>query len=140
MAIIIIVTNKTGSVVHEISLQEKVSLGRDINCSFAIDDKALSKVHATLEITAKGKVLYTDNNSSNGSSMSGNSVKNAEMKINDKIRIGNHYLEIDASKLTSSEKLIIGKAVPENTLLAIPSADSTACKTRNLQLVKKKKS
>jgi pSer/pThr/pTyr-binding forkhead associated (FHA) protein len=136
MAVVIIVTNKAGNIVQEISLKGKVSLGRDSVCTIAIDDKAMSKIHATLELTAKGKVLFTDNNSSNGSSMSGNSIKTTEMKINNKIRIGNHYLEIVDAKLTSSERLSIGKSIPEDTLLAIPSADSTACKTRNLQLDK----
>ncbi len=137
MTIVINILNKTKEIICDIPLQGKISIGRDVTCSYPVDDKSLSKTHCFLEISDKGKILFTDNDSSNGSSLDGSSISNIFLKINDKIKIGNHYLQIDEKQLTSTEKLNIGKSKKPETQLTLPSKEITECKTKHLILSKK---
>ena len=75
MAKIINITNKSGSIIHKIELTGKVTIGRALTCNYVIEDKALSKIHGTLELTSNGKILYTDCDSSNGSKIHGKKIK-----------------------------------------------------------------
>jgi hypothetical protein len=110
MAKIILITSRIGTSVYKIDLIEKVTIGRSETCNYPIEDKALSKIHGYLEITKAGKVLYTDNDSSNGSKLHDKKIKKAEIQINDKVKIGSHYISIDPSNLTSAERVNIGQS------------------------------
>jgi pSer/pThr/pTyr-binding forkhead associated (FHA) protein len=135
MTVQINITRKDGTLVYEIPLEidaSLISIGRSSSCNFSIDDNLLSKLHATLEITKSGKVIFTDNKSSNGSSCAGNKITTLEMKINDKVRIGNHYLQVDHSKLTTTEKRKIGTNDNVEELLTLPSVSKTLCETKNI--------
>jgi pSer/pThr/pTyr-binding forkhead associated (FHA) protein len=143
MSIQINITNKDELKIHEIILEANstlISIGRSASCNFPIEDALLSKLHATLELTPAGKVLFTDNKSSNGSSCAGNSISKLEMKVHDQVRIGNHFLEIDESKLTAAEKRKIGVNSIKDELLTLPSINNSVCETKNfIASVKNKK-
>jgi pSer/pThr/pTyr-binding forkhead associated (FHA) protein len=143
MTIQVNITSKEGVKVHEVILEANtplVSIGRSVSCNFPIEDSLLSKLHATLELTPSGKVLFTDNKSSNGSSAAGSAITKLEMKVNDKVRIGNHFLEIDLSKLTATEKRKVGVNTKIDEMLTLPSINNSVCKTTNfVASIKKKK-
>jgi pSer/pThr/pTyr-binding forkhead associated (FHA) protein len=129
MPIQIIVTDESGNEIYKLPIKDKVSLGRLDSCDYTIDDKKISKVHCTIEVTKAGKVLFSDNDSTNGSKLHGFRIKDVELKIGDKVKIGNHSIQIDVSKLTIKEKQTIGKA-DVDTGITLPK--STISKTASI--------
>jgi hypothetical protein len=75
--------------------------------------------------------------------MHSSKIKHAELKINDRIRIGKHYLQLDEAQLTPRERFLIGKSKIDQIILDMPEEDKTVMKTNKLvlsRLGEKKKS
>lgn len=102
---------KTGDETIEFPLLGKTTVGRSSSCDLTIADKQMSGKHGSFEITPKGEVVFSDLGSTNGSFINNSQVLKTIFKINDIIKLGKTSVEIDEKKLTSKERLAIGKSV-----------------------------
>jgi hypothetical protein len=64
-----------------------IRIGRSIENDIVIDDKSVSRYHALLTVTAN-KIILEDLKSRNGIRVNGASVRRAELKDNDQVRVG----------------------------------------------------
>jgi pSer/pThr/pTyr-binding forkhead associated (FHA) protein len=87
----------------------------------------MSGKHGSFEITSTGTVVYTDHGSTNGSFLNNNVILKTQVKINDKVRIGNTIVVIDEKRLSNKEKLIVGKSVigAGDLTMAMPTIKGT---------------
>jgi HD-GYP domain-containing protein (c-di-GMP phosphodiesterase class II)/pSer/pThr/pTyr-binding forkhead associated (FHA) protein len=68
-------------------------IGRDAKCDIVIDDSALSRIHAEIVREENGFVLH-DKNSSNGSYINGDRVRQQVLLPDDQIEIGKTKIEV----------------------------------------------
>ena len=71
---------------------DSVVIGRDPDTDIPLDDKAVSKRHAALEL-ATGGYRIRDLGSTNGIQVNGAAVRAADLKHGDRIVIGEHELQ-----------------------------------------------
>ena len=75
---------------------ELASIGRGDTCAVRLDGRHISRIHARLE-RRDGGVQIKDNGSRNGIFVNGASVKEAVLKPDDEIEIGEHVLVFEPS-------------------------------------------
>jgi pSer/pThr/pTyr-binding forkhead associated (FHA) protein len=78
----------------------KLSLGRGPDVDIALNDDAMSRQHAALELGAEG-FRVRDLGSTNGLMVNGSQVSAADLKHGDRISIGEHTLQYILEKRTS---------------------------------------
>jgi hypothetical protein len=87
---------------------ELASIGRAETCAVRLDGRHISRIHARLEKRPEG-MLIKDNGSRNGIFVNGQNVKEAFLRPDDRIEIGEHVLVFDPTK--DPEKLPRGAAI-----------------------------
>jgi hypothetical protein len=87
---------------------ELASIGRGDTCAVRLDGRHISRIHARLERRPEG-MLIKDNGSRNGIFVNGQSVKEAFLRPDDQIEIGEHVLVFDPTQ--DPEKLPRAAAV-----------------------------
>jgi pSer/pThr/pTyr-binding forkhead associated (FHA) protein len=119
MAVVLVF--KTDDQILEIPLLGKISVGRSSSCELPIVDKQMSGKHGAFEFNREGQVFYTDLGSTNGSFLNNSQIHKTIFKLNDVIKLGNTTVTIDEKKLSSRERLVIGrtnlKADDDQTLM-----------------------
>lgn len=127
MAIILLIKTEDGNLI-ELPLLNKTILGRSSSSDLKITDAQLSGTHCSFEVNPKGHVLFKDLGSTNGSFLNNSKITETFILINDVVRIGNTLVKIDESRLSKSERLVIGTALPSretDKTLPIMSENST---------------
>lgn len=89
-------------------VSELGSIGRGETCAVKLDGRHVSRIHARLEKRPDG-MLIKDNGSRNGIFVNGQSVREAILRPDDQIEIGEHVLVFDATK--DPEKLARAAAI-----------------------------
>ena len=85
---------KTLKEVYKLTKQ-RVSIGRDKNCTIVINNNTVSKDHAILEFDEDFNCIIEDLNSSNGTYVNGQKLKTVPLKLRsgDKIKFGKYDIE-----------------------------------------------
>ncbi len=85
---------KTLKEVYKLTKQ-RVSIGRDKNCTIVINNNTVSKDHAILEFDEDFNCIIKDLNSSNGTYVNGQKLKTVPLKLRsgDKIKFGKYDIE-----------------------------------------------
>ena len=85
---------KTLKEVYKLTKQ-RVSIGRDKNCTIVINNNTVSKDHAILEFDEDFNCIIKDLNSSNGTYVNGQKLKTVPLKLRsgDKIKFGKYDME-----------------------------------------------
>ena len=78
-------------------ISELASIGRGETCAVRLDGRHVSRVHARLEKRPDGMVIK-DNGSRNGIFVNGASVREAILRPDDQLEIGEHVLVFDPTK------------------------------------------
>lgn len=73
---------------------ELASIGRGETCAVRLDGRHISRIHARLEKSGEG-MLLKDNGSRNGIFINGQALKEAVLRPDDEIEIGEHVLVFD---------------------------------------------
>jgi hypothetical protein len=73
---------------------ELASIGRGETCAVRLDGRHISRIHARLEKSGEG-MLLKDNGSRNGIFVNGQALKEALLRPDDEIEIGEHVLVFD---------------------------------------------
>lgn len=123
MAIIFYLTTNDGQPI-ELPLLGNSTIGRSSSCDITIDDRQMSGKHGIFEINSQGQIFYTDLGSTNGSFLNNNQiVSKIPFRITETLRLGNTFIVIDEKRLTSKERISIGRggASNEDATLVIPS-------------------
>lgn len=76
--------------------QDVITIGRSKSCTIALDDNAVSAVHAII-ISKLGHHYIYDQKSKNGIFVNGQSVKSCSLKNNDEIKIGSSSITFQKS-------------------------------------------
>lgn len=128
-----------------LSEDRRVSLGRTKENSISIDDPSVSKVHASLKLTADGRLVIADTGSTNGTFVNDTRIaygKAVEVGGADKLRFGSVDVAVEIAAPTMSaaetepaaatEKYVIGDmefsggADNSQTLVVGPAEETTA--------------
>lgn len=109
----VVAGNDSGKIIEPGAKTQHFTIGRDNNADFVIDDRRISRVHVTIELTPTGFVLI-DNNSRNGTFLKGQTqrVQRLPLRGNEEIQIGETVLLIEITEPI------------EGTLVAPPSYSS----------------
>lgn len=122
MSVVIIFTEHNGKE-SELMLIESAVIGRSSKADFTLDDSKISGKHCKLVLTKKGSVEFTDLNSTNGSFLGNAKISGHQLKVGEKIKIGDSFIHIDEKRLSPQEKLSIGYSkAPISSGLDLPSA------------------
>ncbi len=78
-------------------VSELASIGRGETCAVRLDGRHVSRVHARLEKRPDG-MLIKDNGSRNGIFVNGQSVREAILRPDDQVEVGEHVLVFDPTK------------------------------------------
>lgn len=78
-------------------VSELASIGRGEACAVRLDGRHVSRVHARLEKRPDG-MLIKDNGSRNGIFVNGQSVREAILRPDDQVEVGEHVLVFDPTK------------------------------------------
>jgi hypothetical protein len=78
-------------------ISELASIGRGETCAVRLDGRHVSRVHARLEKRPDGMVIK-DNGSRNGIFVNGQSVREAILRADDQVEVGEHVLVFDPTK------------------------------------------
>jgi len=76
--------------------QEIVVIGRDGENEIVIEDSTVSRKHARLERTEKGRYYLVDQESTNGVFLNGVRVVKTILQGGDEVRIGDIYFQYEA--------------------------------------------
>lgn len=90
---------------HRFVLSERgpITLGRDPSCEISLSDPAISRRHATLEISSDGSSVHiTDLASRNGVWINGKRTASGELRSGDRLRIG--ALQFDVAFAESGQE------------------------------------
>ncbi len=123
MALILYLTTNDGQPI-EVPLLGKSTIGRSSSCDITVDDRQMSGKHGIFEINSIGQIFYTDLGSTNGSFLNNNQiVSKIPFRITETLRLGNTFIVIDEKRLSSKERISIGRggASNEDATLVIPS-------------------
>ena len=87
-------TLKTSKDIFKLTKQ-RISIGRDKNCTIVINNNTVSKDHAILEFDEDFNCIIKDLNSSNGTYVNGQKLKTIPLKLRtgDKIKFGKYDIE-----------------------------------------------
>ena len=106
-------------------VSELASIGRGETCAVRLEGRHVSRIHARLERRTDG-MLIKDNGSRNGIFVNGQNVREAILRPDDQVEIGEHVLVFDATK--DPEKLPRAaangprsRAIPKSVSLGEPS-------------------
>lgn len=108
MALILLLTTD-GEKTIEYPLFGKSVIGRSSSCDLTLIDKQMSGKHGVFEIGERGELYYTDLDSSNGSYLNNSKIQKTQFKISETLRVGNTSITIDENRLSSKERLAIGR-------------------------------
>jgi hypothetical protein len=78
-------------------VSELASIGRGETCAVRLEGRHVSRIHARLERRPDG-MLIKDNGSRNGIFVNGQNVREAILRPDDQVEIGEHVLVFDATK------------------------------------------
>jgi hypothetical protein len=94
-----LVIHRTGDAprVFELSGDRPVSIGRAKSSNLALDDASVSRLHAILRSTGDGHWQIVDRDSSNGVRINGAVVREATLRPDDQISIGEYRLQFEDS-------------------------------------------
>ncbi len=110
MAIVIIIRLPNSETLHlKLEALDSFKLGRSSKCDIVLEDPKMSGVHCRIDLEPSGKVMIKDLDSSNGTWLSTSKITHHNFKLGEIVRIGQTYLQIDASELTPAERIKIGK-------------------------------
>jgi len=110
IAVVIIIRQPNTETLHlKLEALDSFKIGRSSKCDIVLDDPKMSGVHCRIDLEPNGKVMIKDLDSSNGTWLSTSKIIHHNFKLGDIIRIGQTYLQIDASELTPAERIKIGK-------------------------------
>jgi hypothetical protein len=83
--------------VLELSGDRPVSIGRAKSSSLVLNDPSVSRLHAIVRAAGDGRWEIVDRDSSNGVKINGTAVKEAVLKANDDIILGEYHLRFEDS-------------------------------------------
>jgi pSer/pThr/pTyr-binding forkhead associated (FHA) protein len=72
----------------------KMTIGREEECDYTIEDRSVSGHHADLILESKKKFFLVDSNSTNGTFINGKRISKHELLKTDKVMLGK--LELNA--------------------------------------------
>lgn len=122
---VFILIDTQGQDLFEMQIRGKVSIGRSSRCDVQIEDPKMSGTHGFFEFNGHGNLVYTDQNSSNGSFVNNNKVSNVIFKIGDILKVGKTQIYIDESRLNLKETKEIGRKARETrTDLSVPAINA----------------
>ncbi|MGZ3789276.1 MAG: FHA domain-containing protein [Bacteriovorax sp.] len=126
MAIVLLVTTNNGQTV-ELPILGKCTLGRSSQCDLTIEDKQMSGRHGMFEISPSGQLHYIDLGSTNGSYLNNSQIQETLFRFNETLRLGSTTITIDEKRLTSKERLAIGRGIAnkEDSTIMVPSNRDT---------------
>lgn len=81
-----------GSRVFELASGHPLSIGRAKSSSLVLDNSSVSRLHAVVRSTPDGGWEIVDHDSSNGVKVNGTSVKEAVLRPNDEVVIGEYRM------------------------------------------------
>jgi pSer/pThr/pTyr-binding forkhead associated (FHA) protein len=121
MAVVLFITTNDERTI-EMPLLGKCTLGRSSSCDLTIEDKQMSGKHGIFELNARGEVFYTDLGSTNGSYLNNSQIQKIQFKVSETIRLGNTVITIDEKRLSSKERLAVGRglAVSNDNTIVLP--------------------
>lgn len=133
MAIVLLITSGDEKVI-EFAIFGKCTLGRSSSNDLKLADDKMSGKHGVFELKPTGELFYTDVGSSNGSYLNNSQIQKIQFKINETLRLGNTTIKIDEKKLTSKERLTLGRgqALNDEKTIGMPK------NTKSLQVEKEK--
>jgi pSer/pThr/pTyr-binding forkhead associated (FHA) protein len=141
MAIILIIKAEDGEVT-ELPVLSKIIMGRSSSADFTIKDSKMSGQHCSFEMTAKGQLIFTDIESTNGSFFNNSKIDQTVVKINDVIRVGDTLIKLDEKRLSTSERMAIGtstrKFENEKTLPFVSEREKQETEKDPVKLPKKR--
>lgn len=105
MAIVLLIKCPDGTVVDAPMFGSVVVIGRSSKADIKIEDPLMSSQHCSLELK-NNAIIFKDLGSTNGSFLYNSQIQSVQIKIGDKVRVGNSYIYIDESKLNPKEKSI----------------------------------
>ena len=80
---------KGGQVIRTEKLnQETIKIGKISSAHLQLEDESVSRLHANIEVTAKGEVTIVDLQSSKGTFVNGTKITKQKIKPGDEVRIG----------------------------------------------------
>jgi pSer/pThr/pTyr-binding forkhead associated (FHA) protein len=83
--------------VLELSGDRPVSIGRAKSSTLVLNDPSVSRLHAIVRAAGEGRWEIIDRDSSNGVSINGVVIKEAILRANDEIRLGEYHLRFEDS-------------------------------------------
>ena len=89
----IVVLNGDASGSEYVLDSQSVTIGRGPGVDLAIDDSAMSREHAVLELV-RGGFRVRDLGSTNGVLLNGETVQAADLKHGDRFRLGDHTFQL----------------------------------------------
>ena len=104
---------------RDILLEERMCVGRDIDCEISDNDALLSRRHAEF-VSARTGVTVRDLSSLNGISVNGRQMDEARLASGDVVQIGN--LSLTFVEETDSAGTSPGRADTDQTVLASPGS------------------
>lgn len=129
MAIVLLLSTKEGPPI-EYPLLQKCVLGRSSQCDLTIEDKQMSGKHGYFELSPKGQVFYTDLDSTNGSFLNNSTIRKVQFRVNDSLRLGNTVIKIDPKRLSSAERISIGRSEEGKNDLTIVMSTNKGTRSR----------
>lgn len=123
MALILLLTTDDEQPI-ELPILGKSTIGRSSSCEITINDRQMSGKHGVFELNSNGEIHYTDLGSTNGSFLNNSQITEKTIfRITDTLRLGNTLIAIDEKRLTSRERLSIGRGGigKEDGTLIVPS-------------------
>jgi hypothetical protein len=117
--------------------QDIIKIGKLSSSHIQIQDTAVSRVHAVIEVTPQGEVFVIDLGSSNGTYVNGEKISKEKLKSGDELKLGQTriFVTIEGSGSEPSMvteptgKIIVAAeatAEPEASALARPSSPAVA--------------
>lgn len=77
----------TNGEVRVVPIHSDFSIGRTIQCSLTLNDHNVSRIHAWIHKRDKDWII-SDNNSTNGTFVNGDQIKEHSLKLGDRVQIG----------------------------------------------------
>src|SRR5262245_45395169 len=101
--------------------QDIIKIGKLSSSHIQIQDTAVSRVHAVIEITAQGEVFVIDLGSSNGTFVNGQKISKERLKTGDELRLGQTKLWVTVDGAGGDVSM-----VTEPTGKGLPTADQVS--------------